>query len=267
MKTNSWPSPSRGTLGRLLPNHVTEKVALRLVILALAVLALLSLPRVSFAEIGAGALKSSTDKYNPTHYKAPAGTITAWIVGATDAAPEVDADGHIDVIIKSSTFGNQTVQGTFDPSTSNITFTFTVPNSGWCQTSSVSYGTNGHQANNSLITDGGTSQAGFAFVNGNGSLIETCSVPCDNVGPVISGDGVGGSTTIDCPATPKFSTPTAIDATDGDVSSSLTSTDVSTPGSCAGNYSVTRTWTATDKCGNSSTASQTINVQDATAPV
>jgi hypothetical protein len=28
-----------------------------------------------------------------------------------------------------------------------------------------------------------------------------------------------------------------------------------------------RTWTATDSCGNSSTASQTINVQDKTAPV
>ena len=32
-------------------------------------------------------------------------------------------------------------------------------------------------------------------------------------------------------------------------------------------YSVTRTWTATDACGNSSTAAQTINVEDVTAPV
>ena len=30
---------------------------------------------------------------------------------------------------------------------------------------------------------------------------------------------------------------------------------------------MTRTWTATDACGNGSTASQTINVQDITAPV
>src|SRR5260221_8022240 len=35
---------------------------------------------------------------------------------------------------------------------------------------------------------------------------------------------------------------------------------------CA-SYSVTRTWTALDACGNSSTASQTINVEDHTAPV
>jgi hypothetical protein len=42
--------------------------------------------------------------------------------------------------------------------------------------------------------------------------------------------------------------------------------DVTTPGSCPREYSVTRTWTATDPCGNSSTASQTINVEDNTAP-
>src|SRR5260221_9916536 len=35
---------------------------------------------------------------------------------------------------------------------------------------------------------------------------------------------------------------------------------------CA-SYSVTRTWTALDACGNSSTASQTINVEDNTEPV
>ena len=34
-----------------------------------------------------------------------------------------------------------------------------------------------------------------------------------------------------------------------------------------GNYSVTRTWTATDDCGNFSTASQTITVRTSPAPV
>ena len=39
--------------------------------------------------------------------------------------------------------------------------------------------------------------------------------------------------------------------------------DVTTPGSCAGNYDRTRTWTAKDACGNlSNPVSQTINVVD-----
>ena len=71
--------------------------------------------------------------------------------------------------------------------------------------------------------------------------------------------------TISCPATPIFAVATATDAC-GSVFT-LTSADVTTNGTCAGSYSVTRTWTAKDACGNSSTASQTINVTDTVAPV
>ena len=39
-----------------------------------------------------------------------------------------------------------------------------------------------------------------------------------------------------------------------------------TPGACAGDYTITRTFTATDECGNSTSATQTITVQDTTAP-
>jgi hypothetical protein len=84
----------------------------------------------------------------------------------------------------------------------------------------------------------------------------------DLTAPVIT--GLPATSTISCPATPVFTTPTATDNCSGAV---LTFSNVTTPGTCAGNYSITRTWTATDGCGNSSTASQTINVQDLTAPV
>src|SRR5678810_65208 len=84
----------------------------------------------------------------------------------------------------------------------------------------------------------------------------------DNTPPVIS--GVGGPQTIYCPATPVFSTPSASDACG---TSSLTFSDATTPGTCANAYAKTRTWTAVDACGNQSTASQTITVEDNTAPV
>ena len=36
---------------------------------------------------------------------------------------------------------------------------------------------------------------------------------------------------------------------------------------CAGDYTITRTFTATDDCGNATTATQTITIIDTTAPV
>ena len=84
----------------------------------------------------------------------------------------------------------------------------------------------------------------------------------DITAPVI--DPLPGSSTIDCSYVPSFATATA---TDNCSAFTLTFTDVTTTGACAGAYSVTHTWTATDDCGNSSSASQTINVQDITAPV
>ena len=44
-------------------------------------------------------------------------------------------------------------------------------------------------------------------------------------------------------------------------------TDVVTPGDCPNSFVVTRTWTFTDECDNTSTVSQTITVEDTEAPV
>ncbi len=44
-------------------------------------------------------------------------------------------------------------------------------------------------------------------------------------------------------------------------------TDVRTDGDCPNSFVVTRTWTFTDECNNSSTVSQTITVEDTEAPV
>jgi subtilisin-like proprotein convertase family protein len=58
---------------------------------------------------------------------------------------------------------------------------------------------------------------------------------------------------------------TAVDNCDGDIT--VSPTDVVTPGSCVNEFTVVRTWTFTDACGNSSSVSQTINVNDDTDPV
>jgi hypothetical protein len=55
----------------------------------------------------------------------------------------------------------------------------------------------------------------------------------------------GANATIDCPATPNFTAPTVSDACGA---TTLTFADVTAAGCCAGNYTVTRTWTVTDAC-------------------
>ncbi len=70
---------------------------------------------------------------------------------------------------------------------------------------------------------------------------------------------------VECPNTPVFGDATAVDACDD--SPTITYEDVTTPGACPQEYSVTRTWTATDCVGNSSSCSKTIDVVDTTAPV
>ncbi|SHN21687.1 hypothetical protein SAMN05216269_1254, partial [Flavobacterium xinjiangense] len=96
--------------------------------------------------------------------------------------------------------------------------------------------------------------------------IATCSrtiVVHDTTPPVITCPTVVSP--IICPATPSFGVATATDTCDPSVA--ITFADVTTPGNCPGNYSVTRTWTATDDCGNTATCSRTIAVQDTTPPV
>jgi len=79
----------------------------------------------------------------------------------------------------------------------------------------------------------------------------------DMTDPEIIGVGEGG--TIECTDDVVFSNPTATDNCDDDVD--LDFEDETNEGECADEYSVTRTWTATDDCGNTSTASETIYVQ------
>jgi hypothetical protein len=85
----------------------------------------------------------------------------------------------------------------------------------------------------------------------------------DNTAPMITCPTI--VSTIECGTTISFETPTATDACDG--LPLITFSDVSASGVCPQEYSITRTWFATDDCGNSSSCSATIFVQDNTPPV
>jgi hypothetical protein len=99
--------------------------------------------------------------------------------------------------------------------------------------------------------------------NHSATISQTVTVR-DTQGPTIG--TAGANATIECTATPPFSAPTASDACSGATVHLLGTTTVT--GSCAGNYTLTRTWDATDACGNhSATRSQTVTVVDRTAPV
>ena len=58
---------------------------------------------------------------------------------------------------------------------------------------------------------------------------------------------------------------TAVDNCDGDIT--VSPTDELTPGSCANNFTIVRTWMFTDVCGNESSVSQNITINDNTVPV
>jgi hypothetical protein len=74
-----------------------------------------------------------------------------------------------------------------------------------------------------------------------------------------------GDVTVECGNIPEIPVMTATDNCEGDVTVDL-SEDV-IPGSCVNTYTLVRTWTATDVCGNTATCQQNINVEDIVAPL
>src|SRR5690606_6653229 len=70
--------------------------------------------------------------------------------------------------------------------------------------------------------------------------------------------------TVACDAVP---TADVLTATDNCGTATVTFSETSAAGTCAGNYILTRTWTATDDCGLTTVHTQTITVEDTTAPI
>src|ERR1044071_2960143 len=72
--------------------------------------------------------------------------------------------------------------------------------------------------------------------------------------------------TVECSSTWAFDAPTASDSC-GSVTITVLGTVTNTVGHCGNTFDATRTWRATDACGNTAQCSQTVTVEDHTPPV
>jgi gliding motility-associated-like protein len=77
-------------------------------------------------------------------------------------------------------------------------------------------------------------------------------------------ESLPANVTVECDAIP---TAEILTATDNCGTAAVTYNEVRTDGSCSGTYALTRTWTATDLCGLTTVHTQTVNVEDTTAPI
>ncbi len=105
----------------------------------------------------------------------------------------------------------------------------------------------------------------FTAVDADGNRITATQVVTyeDRTAPVLA--NIPAAATIECGAAEPTALPTATDACDSNPTMTVVRTEVA--GACVGSMTVTRTFTATDACGNTATASQVVTVLDRTAPV
>jgi hypothetical protein len=99
---------------------------------------------------------------------------------------------------------------------------------------------------------------------GNSSTCNQTIIIHDSVAPSIT---CPSNVTIACTASTLPANTGSATATDACSTYSITSTDVVINGDCPQEKTITRTWRATDACGNSSTCNQTITIDDSAAPV
>ena len=97
---------------------------------------------------------------------------------------------------------------------------------------------------------------------GNAAVASFTIERIDTEGPIWTA-ALPANTSADCAA---VEAPATLTATDACGTAAVEFSEATTPGSCAGTYTLTRTWTATDCSGNAIAHTQVIEVTDGTAP-
>jgi len=133
-----------------------------------------------------------------------------------------------------------------------------------CDTPSVSYtdaSTTGTCTQETVITRSWTA----ADDCGNSSSCEQTVTVIDNTAPSIT---CPGNVTVNCEDSTSVTEVGSATATDNcDPNPTVNSSDSVADGTCTQEKVITRTWTATDTCGNSSSCDQAITIVDNTAPI
>jgi hypothetical protein len=163
------------------------------------------------------------------------------------------------------------------PSNTYAFYFYAEPNSFSTYTLSATTNDGGSSGSISVTGNGGAKYFGF-YATGSSTLSTiTINVPSAANGFAVGEFGISqcplpaltlpDNITIECNESTDPShtgSATAVDASD--VSLTTTYSDVTTQGSCPNNYTITRTWSATNSCGTTASADQTITVQDTHAP-
>ncbi len=155
---------------------------------------------------------------------------------------------------------NVTVQCNAIPAPANPTATDNCDNS-------VSITYNGQTKTNGACPNAYTLTRRWTAADNCGNTVSVSQriTVVDNIKPVFT--SFPQNTSIACSESlPPVATPTASDACGGAVTITYLGQS-STSGTCPGNYQIKRTWRATDVCGNSTAATQTIQVSDNAGPV
>ncbi len=100
--------------------------------------------------------------------------------------------------------------------------------------------------------------------NGNTATCDQTINVVDSQGPAIT---CPAAVTVECDADHSPASTGSATALDNcDTQPAIASSDAASAGTCAQEWTITRTWTATDACGNSNSCDQVITVEDSTAP-
>ena len=125
---------------------------------------------------------------------------------------------------------------------------------------------NNYGENQNIQCEGGAITVIFTATDacGNASTTSASYSIQDNTTPTFNETLPTAEITAECDAVVEAVVLTASDNCDSEVP--VVFTETRTDGDCANNYTLTRTWTATDDCGNETSFTQTVVVSDNTAP-